>query len=64
MMITLDQLSNYTAMDASFATVMKKSNVAGVDGITLIQFEINKHDKTREIGILSTKDRIVARTLC
>lgn len=89
-MITLDQLSNYTALDTSFATVMKKSNVAGVDGITpiqfaenrkrnlqeiswaikagvfaadpVLQFEINKREKTREIGILTTKDRIVART--
>lgn len=89
-MITLDQLSNFTALDTSFATVMKKSNMAGIDGITpiqfaenrkrnlqeiswaikagvfsadpVLQFEINKHDKTREIGILTTKDRIVART--
>ena len=89
-MITLDQLSNYTALDTSFATVMKKSDVAGIDGITpiqfaenrkrnlqeiswaikagvfsadpVLQFELNKRDKIREIGILTTKDRILART--
>lgn len=90
-MISLEQLANYTALDAAFSVVMKKSKVAGVDGITplqfaenrkrnlqeiswaikagvfqpdpVLQFELQKNDKSREVGILTCKDRIVARTL-
>ena len=90
-MISLEQLANYTALDGAFSVVMKKSKMAGVDGITplqfaenrkrnlqeiswaikagvfqpdpVLQFELQKNDKSREVGVLTCKDRIVARTL-
>ncbi len=90
-MISLEQLANYSALDGAFSVVMKKSKMAGVDGITplqfvenrkrnlqeiswaikagvfhpdpVLQFELQRNNKSREVGILTCKDRIVARTL-
>lgn len=49
-MITLEQLSNYTALDTAFSIVMKKSNVAGIDGITPMHFAENRKRNLQEIS--------------
>lgn len=49
-MITMDQISNYTALDTAFNVILRKSKAAGVDGITPVEFSGNQKSNLQELA--------------
>ncbi|MGL4607988.1 MAG: reverse transcriptase domain-containing protein [Eubacteriaceae bacterium] len=49
-MITIDQISNYTALDTAFNVILRKSKASGVDGITPVEFASNQKSNLQELA--------------